>query len=87
MLNPLVNWQNAQITCTGQTTVVIQGLDAAQNLRIAVGLCKHTVYKVRPWSMDIRMRDGFAFVGEQELSLITEQSLNLRISHFVLMYF
>jgi hypothetical protein len=73
VFNTLIHRQDAHISGAGKATVIVDGLNVAKNLGAAVALGEYPVYEITAGKVDAFFGDGFAFVVEQVLGLITKE--------------
>jgi hypothetical protein len=73
VFNTLIHRQDAHVSCAGEAAMVVNRLNAAEHLGAAVALGEYPVYEVTAGKVDAFFGDGFAFVVEQVLGLVTKE--------------
>ena len=72
VLDTLVNGEDGDVSRTSQAAVVVEGGDAVQRLRIAVGIEPNAIDGVGSRRVNQALVDGFALVGQVVVCLCTQ---------------
>src|SRR5205807_3171583 len=77
VLDAVVDRQDGEIAGTRQAAVIVERLEAAQDPRRAIAGGEDPGDEVRAGQMQLRLRDGFAFVLQQAGGVAAEDRLQL----------